>query len=247
MPETTATHFGEVLRAWFARNEWPQMVAEQVARAKGSKIGPWASQISNAMQGKLEPKPPFFVALGWFNQVVTERDFVGITDRRLIDRLLNGQPLTHVDGQPFTAVDFFALYIGDLEVPGVEEAPKAQELTQEMVDVWVSGVRDCFRDIVLASMQPPATVWREIAEGLVSKGISKEDIEWTQELVIGLRDGNVEEAKRMQTKYPGNPLLNALVELEARYKGVPNNTTKLRNFVQGIPKPAAGDRFLPTL
>ena len=247
MPETTATKFGEVLRAWFSRNEWPQMVAEQVARAKGSKIGPWASQMSNAMQGKLEPKPPFFVALGWFNQVVMERDFVGITDRRLIDRLLNGQPLTHDDGQPFTAVDFFALYIGDLASPTEIEAPKPQELTQEIVDAWVSGLRDCFRDVVLASMQPPATVWREIAEGLVSKGLSKEDIEWTQELVIGLRDGTIEEAKRMQTKYPGDHLSNALVELEERYKGVPNNTTKLRNFVQGIPKPVAGDKFLPTL
>ena len=140
MPETTATKFGEVLRAWFSRNEWPQMVAEQVARAKGSKIGPWASQMSNAMQGKLEPKPPFFVALGWFNQVVMERDFVGITDRRLIDRLLNGQPLTHDDGQPFTAVDFFALYIGGLASPTEIEAPKPQELTQEMVDVWVGGL-----------------------------------------------------------------------------------------------------------
>lgn len=108
--------FGEVLRAWFSRNEWPQIVTEQLAHAKGSTIGPWASQMSNAMQGKLEPKPGFFLSLGWFNKIVCERDFADVQDQRLKQRLLNGQPLTHPNGEPWTATDFFELYLtGEFE------------------------------------------------------------------------------------------------------------------------------------
>ena len=83
---------GPVIKAWFKANEWPQSVSEGLARAKGWEAGPWASQISICMSGRLQPKPPFFVALGMFNQAVAERDFVGVTDRRLMDRLMAGQP-----------------------------------------------------------------------------------------------------------------------------------------------------------
>ena len=68
MAELLGGDFGVVLKAWFAKNEWPQVVAEQVARAKGSKIGPWASQMSNCMQGKLQPKPDFFQGHGLVQQ-----------------------------------------------------------------------------------------------------------------------------------------------------------------------------------
>ena len=53
--------FGSVIKAWFAKNEWPQIVAEQWPALKAPDR-PWASQMSNCMQGKLTPKPSFFVA-----------------------------------------------------------------------------------------------------------------------------------------------------------------------------------------
>jgi len=236
--ETPATEFGTVLRAWFARNEWPQMVAEQVARAKGSKIGPWASQMSNAMQGKLEPKPPFFVALGWFNQIVTERDFVGITDRRLIDRLLNGQPLTHDDGQPWTAVDFFALYVGDIPAPGEEtEAPKADEpivLTQESTDHFWSEMRLVYRELVVEMMIGPPAVWDEIKKILISKGISPDDIDWVREIFAGVRTPSLEESNRVRAKYPEMPLVTTLMELKARSGG---SEERLGKFSNGLSRP----------
>ena len=242
MPEPTATHFGEVLRAWFLRNEWPQLVAEQVSRAKGSKIGPWASQMSNAMQGKLEPKPNFFIALGWFNQVVTERDFEGITDRRLIDRLLNGQPLTFENGQPYTAVDFFALYIGDLGVPGVEEAPKIQEpqLTQEMLDTWAEGLKLTFREACKALMSPPGETWRVIAKRMETDyGITGEDLEWTQEVIAGIIETTLKQAVNMRRKH-GNtqPLLNCILQVIKENGGDLDHIKKLLSFMDLVPVPA---------
>lgn len=214
------------------------MVAEQVARAKGSKIGPWASQMSNAMQGKLEPKPPFFVALGWFNQIVTERDFVGITDRRLIDRLLNGQPLTHDDGQPFTAVDFFALYIGDLADPTETEAPKEQEtpLTREMVDRWVEGLRLAFRETSKALMLPPGETWRLIGQRAAKDFLATgEDLEFAQECIAGLREATIEEAGNLRRKYPGNPIMNSMLRIIEENGGEAKKTKELIEYMETVP------------
>ena len=252
MTETPATEFGTVLRAWFARNEWPQMVAEQVARAKGSKIGPWASQMSNAMQGKLEPKPPFFVALGWFNQIVTERDFVGITDRRLIDRLLNGQPLTHDDGQPWTAVDFFALYVGDVPAPGEEaEDPKEQEppLTQEMVDKWLEGLRLAFRECCKALMAPPGETWKLVCEYAVRDfDTSAEDLEWTQECIAGVTKATVEQATNVRRKYARSPVINSILKIIDENGGQALKTRELLEFMELVPRPKTlSFKGLPTL
>ena len=251
MPETTATNFGDVLRAWFARNEWPQMVAEQVARAKGSKIGPWASQMSNAMQGKLEPKPPFFVALGWFNQVVMERDFVGITDRRLIDRLLNGQPLTHDDGQPFTAVDFFALYVGDLAGPTEIDAPKPEEpvITQEMVDKWVEGLRLAFREACKALMAPPGETWKLVCQySRVDFDVCDEDLEWTQECIAGVIQPTAEAASNMRRKYSNSPVICSIMKIIKENGGEAAKTEELLGFMALIPPPKSFDtKGLPIL
>ena len=240
MSDESATNFGNVLRAWFAENEWPQMLAEQVARGKGSRIGPWASQMSNAMQGKLSPKPSFFVALGWFNQVVTERDFVGLTDRRLLDRLLKGQPLTHDDGQPYTALDFFALYIGDLAEPTALEAPKSSEpieLTQENVDNFWTELRAVYRELVVEMMIGPPAVWAEIANILASKNVPGDEIDWVREVFAGVRQPTVDECKRQRDKFPEMPLITTLLELKAR-AGV--NQERLGKLQDGSPRPEAG-------
>ena len=252
MADRKDSSFGEVLRAWFARNEWPQMVAEQVARAKGSKIGPWASQMSNAMQGKLEPKPPFFIALGWFNQIVTERDFVGITDRRLIDRLLNGQPLTHDDGQPWTAVDFFALYIGDIPAPGEEaEDPKEQEvvLTQEMVDKWLEGLRLAFRECCKALMAPPGETWKLVCEYATKDfDVSPEDLEWTQECIAGVMKATAEQATNIRRKYECSPVINSILKIIDENGGESIRTRELLAFMEIVPTPKAlSHKGLPIL
>ena len=110
---------GPVLKQWFASNEWPQSVSEGMARAKGWTAGPWASQISICMSGRLTPKPAFFESLGMFNEAIATRDFVGITDRRLMDRLKHSEPICHDSGVPWNAMDFFGCYIGAVTAPKV--------------------------------------------------------------------------------------------------------------------------------
>ena len=214
--------FGETIKTWFAKNDWPQIVAEQVARAKGSKIGPWASQMSNCMQGKLTPKPSFFVALGWFNEVVTTREFSGITDRRLMDRLLSSQPLTHDDGTPYTATDFFALYIGAIEPPKDFSTPEVF-ITQEDVDQWTSDIRSLFHGLVLDLMMKPREVWDLMEQKLQERGIVPDDMLWLQELLTGLREATVDEMLRLVHRYPSNPVSKTMLEL--------CNNEKAKHFV----------------
>ena len=81
----TTQILGPVIKAWFKANDWPQSVSEGLARAKVGRSA-LASQISICMSGRLQTAA-FFVALGLFNRAIAERDFVGVTDRRLMDRL----------------------------------------------------------------------------------------------------------------------------------------------------------------
>ena len=229
--------FGSVIRAWFAKNEWPQVVAEQIARAKGSKIGPWASQMSNCMQGKLQPKPDFFKAMGWFNNVILTRDFQGITDRRLIDRLMGSEALTHADGQPFTATDFFSLYIGELGAPE-GYAKKREPLTQDEVESYWNEIRGAFRELALEMMTDKTEVWRLIATGLEKKGLHQDEITWVQEAIVGLITPTVAECLRQRAKYPDMPLLNLLLELKEQCGG---KQDRLGKFGTG----SAGSRRTP--
>ena len=234
MAQAFGGEFGPVLKEWFRRNEWPQVVAERVARAKGSKIGPWASQMSNTMAGKLEPKPPFFKALGWFNNVILTRDFQGITDRRLMDQLLDSEALCHDDGQPFTATDFFSLYLGELEAPSDYKQAKA-EITQEIVDAYWEEVRGVFKELALEMMCEPRSVWEKLVAELDVLGVHADEIQWLKEAMVGLRQPSVAECQRQRAKYPEMPVLAALLALKQRCGG---NQDRLGKFVfssQGLP------------
>ena len=156
--------FGDALRTWFARNSWPQSITETWAKSCGSP-GPWASQISPAINYKLDPKAAFFVALGNFNAAVAERNVLSVTNERVRTLLLKGQPLCHDDGVPYGAEDFFKLFTGLLEPP--EELAKADEpltaqpcpLGPERMDEVTVACREAFADVGAQLMISPADMW----------------------------------------------------------------------------------------
>ena len=109
--------FSRLLKRWFSLNGWPQSITEAWARSTDCEIGPWASQISKAMSCQLDPKTNFFLALGRFNTAVQQDAFVGVTDKKARDRLKDSQAMCHDDGRLYTAADFFAVFVGLLEIP----------------------------------------------------------------------------------------------------------------------------------
>ena len=222
-------NFGPVLKEWFRRNEWPQVVAERVARAKGSKIGPWASQMSNTMSGKLEPKPNFFKALGWFNNVILTRDFQGITDRRLMDQLKGSEALCHDDGQPFTATDFFSLYLGELEAP--EDYKQTDgAITEEHSNMFWDEIRTAFKELSLESMRNPKDIWVDLRQRVAETGMSPDELDWLQEVLAGLSTPTLEESLRQRAKYPDMPVLSSLMRMKEESGG---DLSRLKKFEIG--------------
>ena len=239
--------FAVTLKVWFKANDWPQSITEVVARSKGNKTGPWASQISHAMAGKHEPKVPFFLALGWFNQVVCERDFGGLTDRRALDRLRNAEPLCHDDGRPYDATDFFKLYAGLAEPPkeylGSEDGGPV--FTQEMVDAWKEGLRAGFKEACIATLSPPAAIWAVVSKRAIDVyKANQDDLDFTREVLAGIRDVTVFEGARMRKKYSDtNPLANAIVDVIEEAGGSSVEARKLLGLLIEMPVPKSLDIY----
>ena len=230
--------FGLVIKKWFAINNWPQNVPEVVAKSKGNKTGPWASQISHAMNGKHEPKVPFFCALAWFNQVVAERDFGGISDRRTIDRLLQAEPLCHDNGTPFNASDFFNLYAG-ITKPPLEYQPGADTLSQEQLEQWVEGLRLAFKETCIAMMDKPGKVWAEVEKVAREKyDVYGEDMDWVREVIAGVIEADLKQATRMRVKYGRKqPLINAMLDIIEANGGNAKKTFELLGYATALPIP----------
>ena len=200
--------FGSHLKRWFARNEWPQSVPELWAKSTGCEIGPWGSQISIAMSGRLSPKPDFFKALGRFNAAVASKTFKGVTDRRLLDRLNSGDPMVYEDGRAFTALDFFALYIDE---GGAQPyfAEQARELTQEDCELWAAELRLLFDKVCRQHMCSRAEGWKMVGPGI--RQACLDDADWIQDLLAGLVEPDLDVCGRMLEKYRGQtPIVDVL-------------------------------------
>ena len=214
--------FGTTIKAWFRANDWPQSVPEKLAKAKGNPTGPWASQISHAMNDKHQPKTEFFMAMAWFNEVVATRDLAGLTDRRLIDQLRNAQPLCHDNGQPYTAPDFFSLFTGLIDPPSEFDPGAEPELTIEDVEEATRLWRESFREISLKHMCSKGEAWEMLKERMLeianATGTPSNDahdcLGWTQEVLAGIREPTVDEAIRQAKRWQDTqPLQRAMEEL----------------------------------
>jgi hypothetical protein len=112
--------FGDMLLLWRQGNGWSGQTLEDWAKACPDIL---PLKILNSVVTGLELKrnkrtaPHTFQALGLANEMLAQ-DFRGtIRDRTLHDRIYNATPICHENGKPWTAVDFFAAFVGELEIP----------------------------------------------------------------------------------------------------------------------------------
>jgi hypothetical protein len=164
LPERIA--FGKVIRRWFRSNNWAQDVPHRLAKFTGA-AGPWNSQISTVMAGKLDPKCAFFVAFGAFNQTVAEQSFKGVTDRRLLDQLKGAEPLRDDSGRVCTAPEFFAMFAGLTELPQKHAAHV--EITEDEAKARSEAQRQAFQRHAKEELLSPREAWdqlRRCCEGM---------------------------------------------------------------------------------
>ena len=156
------------------------------------------------MKADFHPRVEFFLAMARFNQFVADQDLKSITVSKLRDRLKGSAPLATDGGQLYGATEFFGLFTGLLGPPTA--FAKTDELTQEDVDEWTQIMRDNFKKISLLHMCSRAEAWKMLTEemGKVSGGdgswIAHDDFTWLQEVLIGLIDPTVDDAKRVAVR-----------------------------------------------
>ena len=180
--------FADTLRKWFASNDWPQAITEAWAKSCGSP-GPWASQISPAINCKYDPKAIFFISLGHFNQAVAERNLLGVTNERARGKLMAGQPLCHDNGVPYDGADFFRLFTGLLEPPleyraTLEPANVQDYLNDERMQAISALCRQAFQEVAIAKGMPPGALWQEVRPFL-SEYLTAKQLEHTLNVLSG--------------------------------------------------------------
>jgi hypothetical protein len=112
--------FGDMMLLWRQSNGWSGQVLEDWARACPDVL---PIKILNSVVTGLELKrnkrtaPHTFQALGLANETLAQEFRGTIRDRVLHDRVYNAEPIRHDDGRPWSATDFFAAFVGELEIP----------------------------------------------------------------------------------------------------------------------------------
>ena len=220
--ETPALTFALTLKRWFAANGWPQRITDEWAHDEGidAPNGPWASQMCGAMKGAgYNPKAEFFLALASFNDYVKQQDFRGLQNSKLRDRLMGCRPLETDDGILYGGAEFWSLYAGLIQPPEWL-ASNSEQLTQEDVDEWTRIMRDNFRHVSLKHMISRGEAWAMVKAKMIEisergvNDVSPDDLDWTQEVLSGLREPTVEEGiRRAQSVQGSTPLQTAMAEL----------------------------------
>jgi len=153
---------GQAIGTWMRMQGWSQQVphewgVEMAGEGKQSS-GPHNSQISLLQRGRLDGKPGVFIALGAFNAAVAAQDLIQIKGRSLRDRLTGAEAFLLEDGKPARASDFFAMFVGELEIPS-RYAVSNQPLSDEEVKALNEKLRTDFKAGAQNRMLTPAEAW----------------------------------------------------------------------------------------
>lgn len=195
---STAQHFGHVIKLWFRACDFPQGITQKWSKAlpEGeAPHGPWASQVSQSIKGNHDPKTGFWLGWAQFNHAVHTGNYMGkVTDRQLIDQLNEGRPLLHEDGEPWQAMDFFGLFVGEIDEPDwIKDL--ARVMQPEDIEQWVEGLRADFHKICMDRCIARPDGWALVEAAL--EGHTAGDLLIAKEITIGFREPTIREATQL--------------------------------------------------
>jgi hypothetical protein len=161
---------GKAIACWMRMQGWSQNVPHEwgveMAGVGNQSNGPHNSQISLAQRGKLDGKPGFFIAMGAFNAAIATQDLAPIKGRQLKDRLTGAEAFLLEDGNPAKASDFFAMFIGELEVPtryAVSDEPMSEQEVSAANDQLRADFKAGARDRMLTPAEAWPVLWKNMA------------------------------------------------------------------------------------
>lgn len=209
--------FGKAVAFWFKKGEWPQSITESVAKeVKEWEGGPWASQVSTAINGKLDPKAVFFIAFGIFNDYIHKGDFSKINDINLRNKLTGSKAFTHNNGRPFDGADFFRLFTGLIEVPKKYKA-QAQVINKDEISKYGKLITDYFLKVKRHEMLSTKEAWQLFVKQPYSKTIKEEHLNIINDMFRGeaiLTEDIIKDFGMTYGKCPVFPPLKTMTKLK---------------------------------
>ena len=244
--------FGQAISTWHKKNDWPQSISESVAKeVKEWEGGPWASQQSTAINGKLDPKVAYFLAEGCFNVYIHKGDFSKIKDQVLKEKLEGSKAFTHNNGKPFDGADFFRLFTGLIEVPKKYKQADGR-ITDKDIKEYSNLFREHFLKIKRTEMLSPKDTWDLFMKQPYTKTMREDDINFFNDLFRDDADLTFERLTEMAEYYgrcPCSTVLNSmskikfsprLNELQDKFENYflkkAQQNTKTRTQTKDIPK-----------
>lgn len=244
--------FGQAISTWHKKNDWPQSISESVAKeVKEWEGGPWASQQSTAINGKLDPKVAYFLAEGCFNVYIHKGDFSKIKDQVLKEKLEGSKAFTHNNGKPFDGADFFRLFTGLIEVPKKYKQSEGK-ITDKDIKEYSDQFRAHFLKIKRTEMLNPKDTWDLFMKQPYTKTMREDDINFFNDLFRDDADLTFERLTDMAEYYgrcPCSTVLNSmskikfsprLTELQDKFENYflkkAQQNTKTRTQTKDIPK-----------
>lgn len=117
--------------------------------------------MSLLMRGNLErPTPLTFYQLGLMNDRLARKDLGTIADVSLRKRVEAQQPILSPDGRPWTSVDFFAHFMGNLQAP--DWVVGSPDPTPEDAERINHEFRATFEETAAERLLTPLEAWSEL-------------------------------------------------------------------------------------
>tara|TARA_B100000965_G_scaffold401118_1_gene424319 strand:+ start:2523 stop:3305 length:783 start_codon:yes stop_codon:yes gene_type:complete len=202
--------YGEAILSWFKKNDWPQGITEQVAKEVNEwEGGPWASQMSTAINGKLDPKVAYFIAKGNFNKYIHAGDFSKIKDQALKEKLEGSKAFTHNNGKPFDGADFFRLFTGLIEVPKKYKQAEGK-ITDKEIKEYSDLMREHFLKIKRTEMLSPKETWDLFMKQPYTKTMREDDINFLNDVLRDDADLNSQFLMEAAAYYGRCPCMTVL-------------------------------------
>lgn len=177
--------FGRTLKLWRLRGGWRQDTALRWGKAAGF------SSVTDAVWNKLEnggtaqPLPLTFIQLATANERLDRHDFSGVTDRKLMDQLKAQEPISHSDGRPWTAGDFFCHFCGLLEPPEWARRDREWAISPEAAERLSTQQREMFLRHAKDRLLDRQEAWRDLRQHCT--GMTQEQVEAFKEVLGGHR------------------------------------------------------------
>jgi hypothetical protein len=202
--------FGRTLKLWRLRAGWKQDTLSRWGKSAGF------SSVTDAVFNKLErgqtpqPLPLTFIQLGLANDRLHRQEYGAIADRRLMDQIKAQEPICRPDGQPWTAVDFFAHFCGLEDAPEWARKEREWAISEEAAERLSNQQREMFLRHAQDCLMDRQEAWRDLQQHCT--GMTREQVAAFKLVLGGHKVWKPAELAEMTDSNGRNPAIEAMQE-----------------------------------